>query len=64
MKPVLESLPEGSVVEYDIDADKDKVTLHEVRAVPTFIIVDKFGTELERIVGATSKSNLLKHLNV
>lgn len=58
MKPVVDQLDQSRVERYDIDQSRDKLEQYKVSAVPTFIAVDEAGTEINRIMGATTLSKL------
>ena len=58
MKPVVDQLDQSRIERYDIDQSRDKLEQYKVSAVPTFIAVDEAGTEINRIMGATTLSKL------
>lgn len=51
LKPTLSKLPEGSVIQYDIDTHQDMRAQYEIRAVPTIICLSETGAELKRMTG-------------
>lgn len=51
-KPVLESLDQSRLVYVDIDEMPEIREDYGVKSVPTLILVDEDGQELDRIVGA------------
>ena len=58
---VAEQMPELEVIYYDYDLDIDAVRKWKVRDVlPTYVLIDKEGKELMRIVGEKSKEYLIK----
>lgn len=64
MKPMLDKLPTEIVLErYNIDNSSELVEKYSVMKVPTIILVDKEGTELNRIVGSTTQTRLEKTWN-
>lgn len=64
MKPALEKLDQDRLVRYDIDTALDERAKYEIRAVPTIIVIDETGEEINRVVGGQSLSNLQQLLNV
>ena len=63
IKPLLEELAlswEGDVDLWDIDCDEDPETAVEwrVRSIPTLILIDTDGTELERLTGSQTKQSI------
>lgn len=58
MKPTIDKLDQNRVFKYDIDEDVEARAQYEVRAVPTFIIVDADNNEVSRTVGSISFSKL------
>lgn len=64
LKPVLDQLDQESLVRYDIDADMEKGTEYNIRAVPTLVLVDQDGVEIERVSGVQTLSKLQEMLNV
>lgn len=62
MKPIVESLKtDYKVIEVNVDTDADIALKHNIRSVPTFIVV-KDGQEIDRVVGAVSKERLIELL--
>ncbi|MCR4324637.1 MAG: thioredoxin [Candidatus Curtissbacteria bacterium] len=66
MEPVLEELERElsgkvEVEKINVDENQDITIKYGVMSIPTYV-VEKDGREIERIVGATSKENLLKAL--
>lgn len=64
LKPTLLELDQSRLVYYDIDEALEERAKYEVRAVPTLILVDEEGTELKRVLGGQSLSNLQALLDV
>lgn len=64
MKPTIEKLDQERVVRYDIDKDVEMRTKYEVRMVPTFVLVDENGNELDRQTGSAPLSKFEQMLNV
>lgn len=62
MKPTLEKLDQSRIVRCDIDENPNKCATYRVGTVPTFILVDEYGKELDRIIGSTTLSNLTELL--
>ena len=63
IKPLLEELAiswEGDVDLWDIDCDEDPDTAvtWRVRSIPTIILIDTDGTELERLTGSQTKQSI------
>lgn len=63
-KPTLLELEQDRLVYVDIDEKPEIRADYEVRSVPTVILVDVDGEEIERLVGAQSLSRLQELLNV
>ena len=63
-KPTLLELEQDRLVYVDIDEKPEIRADYEVRSVPTVILVDEDGEEIERLVGAQSLSRLQELLNV
>lgn len=67
MKPIFAELTQefSDRVEFetiDVDTDVEKANRYEVMSVPAFIL-EKDGREVERLVGAHSKEELVTLLN-
>lgn len=63
MKSVVEKLPDPTrVISYDIDSAKDMFELYKVQGVPTFVVLDADGEEVQRIVGSTTYEKLASFL--
>ena len=58
MKPVVEQLNSDRLIKYDIDEAVVEREQYQVRAIPTFILVDENGVELDRVLGAISLDRL------
>lgn len=63
MKPILEDIAvswEGDIDLWEIDCDDDPDTANEwkVRSIPTLILIDTDGTELDRMTGLNSKGQI------
>ena len=59
MKPMLEKLTADIIVEkYNIDDNPELMEKHGIMKVPTFILLDKAGVELARIIGSTTQTRL------
>lgn len=63
-KPTLLELEQDRLVYVDIDENPEARTQYEVRSVPTVILVDEDGKELERLVGSQPLSKLQDLLDV
>ena len=57
-KPTLLGLEQDRLVYVDIDELPEIRADYDVRSVPTVILVDEDGTEIERLVGAQPLSKL------
>jgi thioredoxin 1 len=64
MKPMLDELDQDRLVRYDIDEATNERAQYDVRAVPTLILVNETGEELERLIGSQSLSAIQKLLDV
>lgn len=64
LKSTLLELDQDRIVYHDIDVAVDERDEYDVRAVPTIILVDEDGEEIERLVGAQPLSKLQDLLNV
>ena len=67
MEPILAEMKKelnGKVEfeEINVDENQEKAASRQVLSIPTYII-EKDGSEVERIVGATQKDNFLKKLS-
>ena len=67
MEPILAEMKKelnGKVEfeEINVDENQEKAASRQVLSIPTYII-EKDGSEVERIVGATQKDNFLKTLS-
>jgi len=66
VKPIVQELNKDSLIKFQIinvDIEKELLSTYEVRAVPTFILIED-GFEINRIAGAQTKEqleNLLKY---
>ena len=64
LKPTLLELEQDRLVYYDVDTAIDEREKYSVGAVPTIILVDEDGKELERLVGSQPLSKLQDLLDV
>jgi len=64
MKPSLEELDQERLVRYDIDVEPDAVEKYNIRAVPTLVLVDQDGVEIQRVSGVQTLAALQELLNV
>lgn len=67
MEPVLEELEKEltgkvQIEKINVDENQETTVRHGVLSIPTYIVV-KDDKEVERIVGATSKENLIKAIS-
>lgn len=63
-KPIMSEIAnEGHSVQFiDIDQQGDLAQQYNVRSVPT-IVIEQGGTEVNRLIGATSKQVVLENLS-
>jgi len=63
-KPIMKEIAsEGHSVQFiDIDQQGDLAQQYNVRSVPT-IVIEQGGTEVNRLIGATSKQVVLENLS-
>jgi thioredoxin 1 len=63
-KPIMNEISnEGHSVQFiDIDQQEDLARQYNVRSVPT-IVIEQGGTEVNRLIGATSKQVVLENLS-
>ena len=63
-KPIMKEIAsEGHSVQFiDIDQQEDLAQQYNVRSVPT-IVIEQGGTEVNRLIGATSKQVVLENLS-
>lgn len=66
MAPIIEELEKDlsgkvEVQKIDVDEQQDLAAKYQVMSIPTYII-EKDGKEAERIIGATTKENILSVL--
>ncbi len=67
MNPVIDELEKElsgkvTVEKINVDENQDLTAKHAVMSIPTYIVL-KDDKEVERIIGATSKDNLLKAIS-
>ena len=62
MKPTLETFDPESLIIYDIDDNKELTQSYKISAVPTFIVVDETGLEIDRFMGSQPKSKFESYL--
>jgi len=67
MEPIIDELEKelhGKVQfeKINVDENQELTAKHGVMSIPTYII-EKDGTEQERIIGATQKDNFIKAIN-
>ena len=62
-KPIMTEIAnEGHSVQFiDIDSQEDLARQHNVRSVPT-VIIESGGSEVDRLIGATTKDVILERL--
>ena len=62
-KPIMQEVAnEGYSVQFiDIDSQKDTAEQYNVRSVPT-VVIEENGSEVDRLIGATSKQIVLERL--
>ena len=63
-KPIMQEVAnEGHSVQFiDIDSQEDLARQYNVRSVPT-VIIESDGSEVDRLIGATSKEMVLERLS-
>ena len=63
-KPIMQEVAnEGHSVQFiDIDSERDTTEQYNVRSVPTVVIMEN-GSEVNRLIGATSKQVILESLS-
>ena len=63
-KPIMKEVAnEGHSVQFiDIDSQRDTAEQYNVRSVPT-VIIEQNGSEVNRLIGATSKQVILENLS-
>ena len=63
-KPIMQEVAnEGYSVQFiDIDSQKDTAEQYNVRSVPT-VVIEENGSEVNRLIGATSKQVILENLS-
>jgi len=67
MEPTLEELEKElkgkvEIEKINVDENQEKASQYGVMSIPTYIVI-KDDKEVERIIGATSKENLLKAIS-
>ena len=62
-KPIMQEVAnEGNHVQFiDIDSQRDTAEQYNVRSVPT-VVIEENGSEVNRLIGATSKQTILENL--
>ena len=61
VKPIVEEINKDSIIKFqmiDVDSEIELAKRFEIMSVPTFILMDD-GKEVNRIIGAQNKENLL-----
>jgi len=61
VKPIVEEINRDSTIKFqmiDVDSEIELAKRFEIMSVPTFILMDD-GKEINRIIGAQNKENLL-----
>jgi thioredoxin 1 len=61
VKPIVEEINKDSTIKFqmiDVDSEIELAKRFEIMSVPTFILMDD-GKEINRIIGAQNKENLL-----
>lgn len=58
LKPTLLQLDQDRIVYYDIDRNIEERELYQIKAVPTIILLDSEGIELDRLMGSQSLRKL------
>ena len=63
-KPIMQEVAnEGHSVQFiDIDSQRDTAEQYNVRSVPT-VVIEENGSEVDRLIGATSKQIVLENLS-
>jgi len=63
-KPIMQEVAnEGYSVQFiDIDSERDTAEQYNVRSVPT-VVIEENGSEVNRLMGATSKQVILENLS-
>ena len=63
-KPIMQEVAnEGHSVQFiDIDSERNTAQQYNVRSVPT-VIIEKNGSEVNRLIGATTKQIVLENLS-
>lgn len=66
MEPIITELEKElagkvTIEKIDVDEKQDLAAKYQVMSIPTYV-VEKDGQEIDRIIGATSKDNLLSVL--
>ena len=63
-KPIMQEVAnEGHSVQFiDIDSERNTAQQYNVRSVPT-VIIEKNGSEVNRLIGATTKQVVLENLS-
>lgn len=56
MKPMLQEFDPTSVIIYDVDQHTELAKSYGVSAVPTFVVLDSNGKEVDRLIGSQPKS--------
>ena len=63
-KPIMQEVAnEGHSVQFiDIDSERDTAQQYNVRSVPT-VVIEENGSEVNRLIGATTKQIVLENLS-
>lgn len=65
-KPIAEDLNRDQIAKFqfiDVDVELDLVKKFNVQSVPTFILFDESGNELNRIIGGKTRKDLEDFIN-
>ncbi len=60
MKPVIDQIDPSIITKYNTDFDEAESAKYGIRAVPTFVIVDEYGHEIDRMLGIVPIESLLE----
>lgn len=63
LEEIKELYPDIEIIKHNVERDVDLTNKHEIKSVPTLVLLDEKDKELSRISGALNKADLCKWVN-